>query len=382
MEKGIGEDEIKGLEEEIDLAVDRLFVEKKRGLKESLLMESQSFEPSYEMVKDSSIESSFQPSPAPLPFLRSMEKMEAQLLSLEWEVTKENIAKTREEVLALQRILKEKQNITTVLSLMDKVLNQMIQKDENIRPPLIKFLLDSKETIKLLMKKETDSEINIYQQLAYAGIAARFACLEELKDSKTTPSPFSLGMERDREEIPMMGEKRVGQLLNKMNLFSEKMDELFAKIDQHLSGLSQGVERPSEGLVERRPLLVNITVFKVDGKLFGVESEKVVKLFKVPDTFYDKYTNQQKIRLKDFEVRLVDLNKIFSVPRGDRKKEFKILAVKDDGEYKGLMVDDVIKKLSTHPDIRGGGGKYFLGMVHSTYQEQPVEIPILDVKKF
>ena len=100
MEKGIGEDEIKGLEEEIDLAVDRLFVEKKRGLKESLLMESQSFEPSYEMVKDSSIESSFQPSPAPLPFLRSMEKMEAQLLSLEWEVTKENIANTREEVLA------------------------------------------------------------------------------------------------------------------------------------------------------------------------------------------------------------------------------------------------------------------------------------------
>jgi hypothetical protein len=165
-------------------------------------------------------------------------------------------------------------------------------------------------------------------------------------------------------------------------LFSEKMDELFAKIDQRLSGLSQGVERPSEGLVERRPLLVNITVFKVDEKLFGVESEKVFKLFKVPDTFYDKYTNQQKIRLKDFEIRLVDLNKIFSFPKGDRKKQFKILAVKDNGEYKGLMIDDVIKKLSTHPDIRGGDGEYFLGMVHSTYQEQPVEIPILDVKKF
>jgi chemotaxis protein histidine kinase CheA len=127
---------------------------------------------------------------------------------------------------------------------------------------------------------------------------------------------------------------------------------------------------------------MNITVFKVDEKLFGVESEKVVKLFKVPDTLYDKFANQQKIRLKDFEVRLVDLNTIFSVPRGDRKKEFKILAVKDNGEYKGLMVDNVIKKLSTHPDIRGGYGEYFLGMIHSTHQEKPVEIPILDVKKF
>jgi hypothetical protein len=382
MEKGIGEDEIKGLEEEIDLAVDRLFVEKKGGLKESLLMESQSVEPSYEPVKDFSVESSFQPSPAPLPFQKSFEKMEAQLLSLEWEVTKENIAKTREEVLALQRISKEEQEITTVLNLMDKVLNHMIQKDEHIRPPLIKFLLDSKETIKLVMKKEADSELSIYQQLAYAGIGARFACLEGLKDSRTTPSLLSVGVGDGREEIPTTGEKRMGQLLNKMNLFSEKMDELFAKIDQHLSGLSQGVERPSEGFVERRPLLVNITVFKVDEKLFGVESEKVFKLFKVPDTLYDKFANQQKIRLKDFEVRLVDLNTIFSVPRGDRKREFKILAVKDNGEYKGFMVDDVIKKLSTHPDIREGYGEYFLGMAHSTYQEEPVEIPILDVKKF
>jgi hypothetical protein len=360
MEKGIGEDEIKGLEEEIDLAVDRLFVEKRGGLKESLLIESQSVEPSYEPVKDFSLESSLQPSPAPPPFPKSFEKMEAQLLSLEWEVTKENIEKTREEVLALQRISKEEQEITTVLNLMEKVLNHMIQKDEHIRPPLIKFLLDSKETIKLLMKKETDNEINIYQQLAYAGIEARFACLEGLNDSRTTPSLLSVGVGEGREEIPMMGEKRVGQLLNKMNLFSEKMDELLAKIDQRLSGLSQGVERPSEGFVERRPLLVNITVFKVD----------------------DKFANQQKIRLKDFEVRLVDLNTIFSFPRGDRKREFKILVVKDDGEYKGFMVEDVIKKLSTHPDIRGGYGEYFLGMVHSTYQEQPVEIPILDVKKF
>jgi hypothetical protein len=382
MEKTIEEDEIKGLEEEIDTAVDRLFVEKKRGLEESLLTESPNLRPSHEMVKDFTAESSFQPPPASLPFQKSFEKMETQLLSLEWEVTKENIAKTRGEVLALQRISKEGQDITTVLNLMDKVLNYMIKNEENIHPPLIKFLLDSKETMKLLMKKEADSELSIYQQLAYAGIGARFACLGGLNDSRIAPSPLSSGMGTGREEIPTTGEKGMGQLLNKMNLFSEKMDELFAKMDQHLSLLSQGVERPSEGGVERGPRLVNITVFKVDENLFGVESDKVIKLFKVPDTLYDKFANQQKIRLKDFEVRLVDLNTILSVPRGGRKKEFKILAVKDNGEYKGLMVDDVIKKLSSHPDIRGGYGEYFSGMVHSTYQDEPVEIPILDVKKF
>jgi hypothetical protein len=119
----------------------------------------------------------------------------------------------------------------------------------------------------------------------------------------------------------------------------------------------------------------------VDEKLFAVESEKVVKLFKVPDTFYQRYSNQQKIRLKDIDIRLVDLNKIFLFPRGDQKKEFKILAVKDNNEYKGLMIDDIIKRLSTRPDMRQGGGDYFFATVHSTYQEQPVEIPVLDTRK-
>jgi hypothetical protein len=382
MEKIIGDNEIKGLEEEIDSAVDRLFVEKRKELEENLSTDSPIFEPSHEMAEESSVESSFQPIPAPLPLSKSIEKMEAQLLCLEWEVTKENIEKMKEEILALQKISKEEEEITTVLNLMDRVLDYMIKNERNIHPPLIKFLLDSKETIKLLMKKEGESEISIYQQLAYLGIRARFANLEGLKDTRITPSPLNLGVGKEREEIPVTGEKNIDQLLNKVNLFSEKMDQLFAKIDQHLSSLSQEVERPSEGFVEKGPLLVNITVFKVDEKLFGVESKNVIKLFKVPDALYDKFTNQQKIKLKDVEVRLVDLNTILSVPKGNRKKEFKILAVKDNGEYKGLMVDDVIKKLSTHPNMHGGQGEYFLGMVHSTYQEKPVEIPILDVKKF
>ena len=102
--------------------------------------------------------------------------MEAQLLSLEWEITEEKLKKTREEVLALRELLKQKTDIASILSDMEKVLSHMIENEENIRPPWIKFLLDSKETIKLLMRKETEGEINIYKQLAYLGIEARFSC--------------------------------------------------------------------------------------------------------------------------------------------------------------------------------------------------------------
>jgi chemotaxis protein histidine kinase CheA len=125
-----------------------------------------------------------------------------------------------------------------------------------------------------------------------------------------------------------------------------------------------------------------VTVFRVDEKLFGVESDKVFKLFRVPNTFHDKYSNQEKIRLKDFEVKLIDLKKIFSVQGGDRRGETNILTVKEDGQYKGLIVDQVLRKLSAPTEVGREYGDYFVGMIRWTYQEHSVEIPILDLKKF
>ncbi len=49
MEKAPGADDLKGLEEEIDSAVDRLFVEEKKGLVESLPVKSSLAEPSLEL---------------------------------------------------------------------------------------------------------------------------------------------------------------------------------------------------------------------------------------------------------------------------------------------------------------------------------------------
>lgn len=427
MDKMMGEEDFKGLEEEIDSAVDRLFVEKKRNVAESFLMESPPsepslkppvleppmkpptlkppmkppilepsmkspifepamepslLEPSYEMEKIFDRESSLHPPPVPIPFLKSIEKMEAQLLSLEWEITEERLQKTREEVLALRELLKQKADITSILSDMEKVLSLMIKNEENIKPPWIKFLLDSKETIKLLMRKETEGEINIYKQLAYLGIEARFSCLEGRQESKIIQPSFSKGEGIEKTEVSIPGEKKIEDMFNKMNCFMEKVEETFRTMKQQISRLEETIRKPLAASLEAGSKPVNVTIFKVDEKLFGVESEKVFKLFKVPNTFQEKYSNQQKIRLRDFEVKVVNLKKIFSIPGGDHIWEMRILTVKDNGEYKGLMVDQVLKKLSTLSEKGGELGEYFSGVIHSTYQEQPVEIPILDLKKF
>lgn len=461
MEKMMEEEELKGLEEEIDDAVDRLFVEKKGGMVESFLMESSPTEPplktpikepaikplviepfmkpsisepsisevsikpplaeppiklveptieppiaepsmkslrlepliepfmepplsetSDEMDKIFSLETTSPPPPPPVPtpFLKSIEKMEAQLLSLEWEITGEKLRKTREEVLALRDLMKQKTDIASALNWMDQVLIHMMENEENIRPPWVKFLLDSKETIKLLLKKDTEGEIHIYKQLAYHGIEARFSCLEGMQEVPAFSTPMLSDEKRPNEEVFLNAEKKIEESLNKMNLFSGKMDEILEKIEPYLSKMAQTNSKCLVPL-DDRSLNVNITIFKVDEKLLGVESKKIFKLFKVPNTFQEKYSNQKKVRLKDIEVKMINLKELLSIHGGGPKEEIRILTVKDNGEYKGFLIDQVLKKLSTISDQERKVGEYFSGVIHFTYQEQAVEIPILDLKK-
>jgi hypothetical protein len=389
MDKVLGENDIKGLEEEIDSAVDRLFVEKTEGLAETISKPPQPpvKEQPFRVEKDFDFEGTSAPPPPPppptAPVFKPIEKMEGQLLSLEWEINGENLGKTKEEVLALRQTLREKPELGSVLNLMDKVLDYMVKNEEKIRPPLVKFLMDSKETLKLLMRKEEDSELNTYKQLGYMGIQARYSCLEEFKEVKPErPAPGF------REEIEKSGifvnmENQIGEVSKTMNLFLEKMGELYQKMDLFLLKVDRGSTQPVEPPIPIRWVPINITIFRVEGKLLGVESDKIYKLFKVPLDHQDWYVDQQKIRLRDFEVRLIDLRKVFSIAEGSRKAEVKrILTVKEDGEYKGLMIDQVLKRLSTQMETGGKYGEYLMGITHWTYQEQPTEISILNLKRF
>jgi hypothetical protein len=376
--------------------VDRLFVEKKGSAKESLLvgsptpLESPTPEPSYEQVKAPDRRTSVHSPSEPPPFIKLLEKMETQLLSLEWEITKENLEKTEEEILGLKEIMKDRPDIASVLNLMEKVLIHMNKNRENIKPPHVKFLLDSKETIKLLMRKETEGEINIYKKLSFGGIEARFSCLEGMETAGAKRPSFNASEVRDGTTMPKMWKEQIEGILNKMDLFSKKLDENLKKIDQHVYRIGQMPRIPPEELVEKRPLPVDldITILRIDEKLIGIESHKVFKLYKIPNASRDKFLSQQKIRLKDYEVKIIDLKKIFPIEdknrknlRTGRQEEMQILTLKEDEIYKGLIIDQVLKKISVPLERSEKYGEFFLGIVHWSYQEQPVEIPILDSRK-
>jgi len=154
-EKTIIEEDLKGLEKEIDAAVDRLFVEKGGEPLKSIAPST----PLHETFQKAEEEVEWEmPAPAPVPtptlaptldpvasyHAQPLEKLETQLLSLEWEINKENLGKTASEVLELKENFKRSPDISSVLNRMLAVLNFMTQNEEGIQPHRIQILLDSK----------------------------------------------------------------------------------------------------------------------------------------------------------------------------------------------------------------------------------------------
>jgi hypothetical protein len=422
MEKDLREDEIKELEEEIDSAVDRLFVENQKGLGNSVLKGPPSLPPSFEADHESEpafrfeppsipipptparqskplsfdaldeLEGSFDLEPSPVPvspkpgpqpqppsYLKSIDQLEAQLLSLEWEITHDKLQKTREEVGTLRELLKQRKDIGSILGFMGSVLDRMIDDEENIHPASIKFLLDAKETIKLLFEREGEREFEIYKQLAREGIEARFSGLGGPK-KPLTEFPSSYAVEPPSEKTPAEW-KKVEELLAQWNHFFEKAESLLQRIDRRFSELEKRSDAPLSGSGKETLHSMDITVFKSYGKLYGVESQKVMKLYKVPPSFEERYGDRPKVRVKDKDVTLIDLKKTFPEESWLPAETSRLLMVQEEGEFKGLIVEEVLKRIISSPSDRGENGKPLLGLIHWNYQAHPVDVPILDVKR-
>lgn len=323
--------------------------------------------------------------PPPLPVAstphRALERLETQLLSLEWEITKQNLNRTMEEVAAFRATMKERREVSSVSASMEKLLNQMIGDEEAIRPALIRLLLDSKETIRLLLREGPDRPIDLDQQLAYEGIQARFALLDEAKESAVKPQPVPVAPPQAAVEGPEPRAEQTDEILRSIDALSKRVDEMTARLDQRLARLEGEIRKGLARGDGPKPLPVSVTVLKVDERLFGVETQKILRLFKLPRALGDKYASRDRVRLKDQDVRMIDLRRLFDLPGHGRKVEVKILTVRENGECKALLVDEILKKLSGHVKIGEGAGEYFSGSIHWTYQDRPVVIPILDLRK-
>lgn len=366
------DEDLKGLEREIEAAIDRLFVEKGGKAEQN----EGSIPPFSNVFSHKEREMEYQTVPKiPLPPISSkpLERLEALLLSLEWEITKENIIKIGEEIAKLQKEWQRTHEISAVLQRMGDVITFMIQNEEKIGPHLIRLLTDAKETIKLLLRKEETEDLPIYKKLAQLGIEARFSCLEEFREVK--PKRIE-----EVKKPPLARSEVSEEVLKRIDLLSERVDKLIEKFDHHLSlheKVSKVTTPPKDGSSSK----TSVTIFKTGDRLFGVESENVLSLFKVPASFHYKMNQLKTFRLKGLEVRVVNLGDFFSIPEMDQEGEKQVLILKKDGEYKGVVMDKVLGRLYGPLEQPGEWDEHLVGLIRWTYEGFPIKVPILNFTK-
>lgn len=426
MEKSLGQKDFSGLEAEIDSAVDRLFVEENDNptteststespMSKSVLDSGKAYQDASSPLEEEKrivfenpiFEKPFPESLSPTthhamdrdPFRESaparslsisppeeehaspkrtcnveehssshvdsdpMERLESQLLSLEQKITKEGIKEMRDAVGGLRDRWEGRSEVLSVLNRMESVLDSLSTNETNDDASLIRFLRDAKETMKVVVHDDWPQQKVIYKQLALDGIEARFSSLYKPGDihraSFDSAFPFAW---------------------NKINQIAEKIDAWAATVERSLDEIGQRLGR-LEKQSDHKPLRDTLVVFTLDGQFFGVHSDHVFKLFKVPGSLCDRYSDQQHIRIGGLDVKLVDLEKKVPLARRPPGQDRKILVVKDDEGYKGLLIERILQKVSMQLLFGEGSNDLLMGSFPWTYEEQPIEISVLNVKK-
>jgi hypothetical protein len=439
MDKKIDEEDLKALDEEIDKAIGKMFVPKDPSLIQTLSPKAPSFEPSFEseakpaaaakpsfemmessiLELSSEMEKSFDaippseeeeifrpvdderaapsaPAPPPPPVSlepldarTSLERLEGHLLTLEWEINKENLEKTKQEVRALKQGGEGGAPAASILACMEKVLNRMISHGDAISPAFTKFLMDSKETLKLFLGKEAERGIEPYQRLVLEGIEARFTCLELSSGGPATAALSLQAEEMPREDSKDLGGTAVEEIVARMSAYYEKVETGLKKVNDHLALLGEWVRHAPASLETKRgvpealgPAGMSLTLVRVDEKFFGVPSDKVFKLFRIPLSRGREVINQPSIRLKEMDVKIADLRKLFSLAGSWKEKEPRLLIVQHAGKYKGLVIEQVLPRISFTSGVERASAPYSCGTLRWTYEGRPVEVLILDVSQF
>ncbi len=359
MEEFSEEQELQRLEAEIESAVNRFFVERKAESVETSVPEAGSAPP---IETEVATEDHPPTAPAPVLVKNPVEDLEAHLLSLEWEITPEVLQKAKKEAVALRNALSLDSESASVLEFIEHVLTCMASEEKAIRPEVMTFLLDCKNTLRLLIGGNTNEATKLYNHLAYAGIQARFSSLFQESAKESAPPVIEQG--GAREEI--LG------LQSRMDLLSEKIDNLAEQVGRLLQERDAAPEAPS--------LPVDVTIFKIGEKLFGVPSEKVYKLYKVPGYALDRYSDQERIRTKDMELKIIDTAKRLAAERDILREEPKLLALREDEEYKGMLIDAVLRTVSAFLEP-GTQTSCFAGTIRWMYERNPVTVPVLNVKE-
>jgi hypothetical protein len=408
------------LDKEIDSAVDTLLVEKKThanptpsspktlsGVKESTIANTVSPSPvprkSPTPAQETAMTDTPKPSSLPFPaaqqqtrelsqraFKEKLEEVEAQLLTLEWDISSKHINNAITQLQDLRRLSHVGEELEKIIILIQKVLHQLILDESKLTPSALKFLQKSWKAVKGMTDERFSFEIDKktlvleltteFQRLKIEGAPkepletteahrpseeriALFAQRIPQKPSVEAKIPFGgldKFMDKIEQLIRIVNEERqrwegihqeIGNLKAEIQkTLSSGGDILPQSHNEEIAGLAERMEKSVSRLTDlespnatAKPSIATALV-NVSGIMFGIPEKQVIRIFPIKRWVSDFFVEKGKVKLKNREIPLFNIVQVFKLkPSTEENPQVLLLRGREDHPA-AIIVDHAVSR--------------------------------------
>jgi hypothetical protein len=419
MDRKDGGGEQSDLEREIDSAVDTLLVEKKAHSNpipsspknlSSAQEASTADKVSKPPLKKASVsvqEAAITDKPSSLPHPSAqvqrgglvsqelkgkLEEVEAQLLTLEWDISSKHINNAITQLQDLRRLSQIGEELEKTIILIQKVLHQLILDESKLTPSALKFLQKSWKAVKGMTDERFSFEIDKktlvleltaeFQKLRIEGAPKEKEGAEVQELRRPPEERIELFAERVTQK-PSVGAKipfgELDKFMNKIEHLLRIVDEernKWESIHQEIGDLKAAMQKTlssggsiqqesyhaeKTGLAERlgrgpshssdlelphteaKPS-TTVALVNVSGIIFGIPEKQIIRVFPIKRWVSDFFIERGKVKLKNREIPLFNLVQVFKLkPSTEENLQVLLLRGREDHPA-AIIVDQAVAR--------------------------------------
>lgn len=385
--------DLSDLEKEVDSVVETLLVEK--GNRKNPATSSTPPQPS---IEEPQREKTPTPPPSPAPTTKpisgdlreKLEEVEAQLLTLEWDINSKHINNAITHLHDLRRLSEGGDELEKVIILIQKVLHHLILDESKLTPAALKFLQKSWKAVKGMTDERFSFEID--KGILVRELLAEFQKLnlegvpQEREERREAVQPSG-------EQVSRTGSGEMGRAAVEEGISFAELDKFMHKIENLLhivneekkrwetihreiltvkddlqttlsSGRKSHQGRGQEevpGLDERLTRRshpppdfevadtataprITVSLFRVSGVIFGLPEEYIIRTFPIKRWVSEFFMERGKVKLKNREIPLFNLVQVFKLKPSTEENPLVLLMRGKADRPAAVIVDEAMPR--------------------------------------
>ena len=383
------------LEKEVDATVDSFLVERTEQANQ-VTSPSKTHPPAQEVGKTErplpsppSVSQTETMQPVSGELHEKLEEVEAQLLTLEWDISSKHINNAITRLQDLRKLYHVGDELEKVIVLIQKVLQQLMLDESTLTPAALKFLQKSWKAIKGMTDERFSFEID--KDLLVRELIAEFQKLrideapqERIARREVQPAPMEptgLGEERPAQQPSAKGQIPFAELDNFMNKI-ENLVEVINEERQRLASIYQEIthfkddlqnklsseenlqKKSQEEIVELdkrlatepyspsdlelqpsidTPILA-VSLFKVSGVIFGLPEKQIMRSFPIKKWVSEFFIERGKVKLKNNEIPLFNICQVFKLKPSTEENPHVLLLKGRENHPAAVIIDQAISQ--------------------------------------